>query len=83
MDLSIQLRPEVELGVLWLVECLVDDRNYTQLKMQLQTKQMQHQLQTRLASLEGAAHRYSYKVIVVTKKAIKCILQGPSFTCLY
>jgi hypothetical protein len=74
MDLSIEFRPEIELGVLLLVECVVDDRSYTPLKMQLQTKQMQRQLQTQLASLEGAGHRYSYKVIAVTKKAIKCIL---------
>lgn len=74
MDLSIEFRPETELEVLLLVECLVNARSYTGLKMQWQTKQMQHQLQAGLASLEGAGHRYSYKVTVVTKKALKCIV---------
>lgn len=74
MDLSIEFRPEIELGVLLLDECLVNARSYMGLKMQWQTKQMQHQLQAGLVSLERAGHRYSYKVTVVTKKAIKCIL---------
>lgn len=69
-----RVRPERELGVLLLAECLVDAKSQTQLKMQWQTKQTQHQLQTWLASLEGVGHRYSYKVTVVTMKAIECIL---------
>lgn len=56
---SLRLGLRLNWRILLLVECILDARSLTQLKMQRQTKLIQHQLLTGLVSLEGADHRSS------------------------
>lgn len=55
---SLRLGLRLNWRILLLVECILDARSLTQLKMQRQTKLIQ-QLLTGLVSLEGADHRSS------------------------